>query len=462
MIRSTLADPDPGRPARPGSPGLAAGFRTIAARAASALALATATLVCPAVASADDSQPAQWIHDANAVALQHAPPPAEKPVICVVDYGVNETPDLDIVSRQAIDGGTVDDVSARPGTYGHGTTVAHMAAGKVNGWGGSGVFPHARIASVRIFPREGERVPWAAYVRGLEKCWEVQPRPVVVVLSLGAPTASDEEALDLLQAIGASADRYGMSVVAAAGNSGGAPDMPARIDRTMSVGAHGSRGRCAFSAVGGSIDLTAPGCDVIQAGWNEEQWRLNGTSFAAPIVAGALAALRSYRPGLSVHEAEQLLRTQGAGSTAPLDVQAAFSRAQLEWIAAPSSPNSNSASAPALMSSFAPGPASVAAAAEAPVSAQSRQYGQAPPARPTRILKERPRRLSRPRVRLRRFKSTFLVTISGRRSGQLIEIRTGGRVLHRTSSVIRLRRARGRIAVRLVDDFRVSHWVFVE
>ena len=172
------------------APALSArGLRPFATAALAAVALATPA----ASAFASDEMPTEWQIAAHAEALQHAPPPPEKPVICVVDVGVTPTPDLDIVDRVALDGGTLDDVTAKPGHYGHGTTVAHMAAGKVNGWGSSGVFPHARIASVRVFPSGESSVPWQEYVKGLERCLYLRPLPLVAVLSLGGPNATPEE-----------------------------------------------------------------------------------------------------------------------------------------------------------------------------------------------------------------------------------------------------------------------------
>lgn len=251
--------------------------------------------------------PTQWQIDADAEALQHAPEPPVKPVICIVDFGVTPTPDLDIVDRQALDGGTLDGVTATPGNFGHGTTVAHMAAGKVNSWGASGVFPHARIASVRIFSRPGELVPWQAYVRALQECAEVQPTPVAAVLSLGGTAAAPYEAAELENKNGWVRGRYGMSVVAAAGNSGGVTDVPGRFDGAFTVtGIAHNDTLCAFSARGNGVDLAAPGCAVAQAGWDGTSWELDGTSFSAPIVAGALAAVRAYAPRLSAVAAEDV------------------------------------------------------------------------------------------------------------------------------------------------------------
>jgi hypothetical protein len=109
----------------------------------------------PAAHGQDDATPTWWHEAAGLTPLLTAPPPPNPATICLIDTGVTPTPDLDITARWAHDGGTLDDVHATPETPGHGTLVAHFAAGAVNGWGGAGAFPHARISSVRVFPKEG-------------------------------------------------------------------------------------------------------------------------------------------------------------------------------------------------------------------------------------------------------------------------------------------------------------------
>lgn len=434
----------PGRSTRPGATGLVA-----------ALAAAALLLAAPAPAAAGDETPTQWQIDARAEPLQHAPPPPEKPVICVVDFGVTPTPDLDIVSRHAIDGGTLDDVSATPGTYGHGTTVAHMAAGKVNGWGGSGVFPHARIASVRIFPRAGERVPWPAYVRGLQVCWALTPRPVVAVLSVGGPSIGGEEALELKDVVEASRDRHNMSVVAAAGNGGGDADMPARLPAAFAVAGIAPTGElCAFSARGEDVDVVAPGCGLDQAGWDGAPWVLHGTSFAAPIAAGALAALRAYRGELSALEAESLL-TAARGRSARLDVNAALLAAGLDTIvnAYRSRPGWTSGAVKSRTETASP----QADALEAAPSQSSRPSRD----RQSRRSRPGPKRLPTPRVRTHRSARKTVIRVLNRRRGLAVELRANGRRLAVARSRIVLR---GRVAVarlRFVTELCASDWVKV-
>jgi hypothetical protein len=206
-MKTTANRSTPGRSARPG------------ARWPLALA-AVVLLTAAAPAVGDDAVPAQWLRDANAVGLQHAPPPPEKPVICVVDYGVNETPDLDIVSRQAIDGGTLDDVSAARAPMATAPPSrtwppARSTAGRLRGLPAR---PHRQRQNL---PAGGGEGAWASYVRGLHRCSLVNPRPVVSVLSLGGAEATSQESLELRDAVVRSRERYGMSVVAAAGNTGG-------------------------------------------------------------------------------------------------------------------------------------------------------------------------------------------------------------------------------------------------
>ena len=143
-----LKSATPGRLARPGA------RRRCLVLLVAALAASCLTSP-PARAETDDATPTAWQLQAGTAPLLTAPPPPEPATICVIDTGVTPTPDLTITARSSTLPGTLDDISAKPGQPGHGTTVAHFAAAAVNGWGGSGAFPHARISSVRVFPEEG-------------------------------------------------------------------------------------------------------------------------------------------------------------------------------------------------------------------------------------------------------------------------------------------------------------------
>jgi hypothetical protein len=436
----------PGRFRRPGALALVVSWALIA------------LLACPSTARAGDDQPTQWQIDARAEPLQTAPPPAERPVICIVDTGVTPTPDLDIVSRTALDGGTPDDVTARPGHYGHGTTVAHMAAAKVNGWGSSGAFPHARIASVRIFDDVNQRVPWERYIRALRWCAEVRPLPIVTLLALGRPNASEEETMDVQSEITRRRDRDGMSIVAAVGNGGGGLDYPARTADAFAVAAHDGGELCSFSARGLGTDLAAPGCDLDQHGWDGAEWSLNGTSFAAPVVAGTLAAIRSYAPTVGAVESEQVLVDSAHASSVPrLDVTAALRKAGLSVIAdsfvqpvEPPRPVAHALPEIAYDELRSPDssaepttPFRPAVAHELPV-----------PSRATY-----PWRLETPKATVRRTKISTIVRIASSTPSARVEVRVGRRVFLRRPPKIVLRGHPREIAVRLVSGRRRSAWV---
>ena len=83
---------------------------------------------------------------ANAAFLAYAPPPAGGALaLCLVDTGVDETPDTapGLVAATALDGGTGDDVDPLR----HGTIDAAIAGG--SGHGVLGAWPQLKIVSVR-------------------------------------------------------------------------------------------------------------------------------------------------------------------------------------------------------------------------------------------------------------------------------------------------------------------------
>lgn len=122
------------------------------------------------------------------------------------------------------------------------------------------------------------------------------------------------------------AARRGIIVVVSAGNDGPAPrsiSTPADGDSVISVGATDSLGALAgFSSRGPTADgrtkpdLTAPGVAVWVFGPGG-YGRSNGTSFAAPIIAGAAALLKQIHPTLGPIEVRDALRGAASHRGAP-------------------------------------------------------------------------------------------------------------------------------------------------
>jgi serine protease len=209
----------------------------------------------------------------------------------------------------------------------HGTLMATYMAAAHNGFGSVGLWPTARLVSVRANQANQDTFSAAGYVRGIKRCDELASMfgLKVILLALSSPINLDEEALaEFNDAIGGAKAR-GMNVVAAAGNMNGGPvGTPAGIAGVFSVGAFDSASgsRCAFSAIG--ADIEAPGCTIDGAdpSTGQPMTTQQGTSIASAVTAASLAALRTWRPDLSPEAAEALFQT--TSSARKLDVSAAF------------------------------------------------------------------------------------------------------------------------------------------
>lgn len=115
----------------------------------------------------------------------------------------------------------------------------------------------------------------------------------------------------------------GIAVVAAAGNeaSGTTISEPACISKAIAVGSVGDNNAVSgFSNSNALIDFWAPGENITSSGGHFIDYvTVDGTSFSAPHVSGAIAILKSYNNKLSVDEIKTILQTSGTQITDPLN-----------------------------------------------------------------------------------------------------------------------------------------------
>ncbi|MDL0432132.1 S8 family peptidase [Marinobacter sp. TBZ242] len=207
----------------------------------------------------------------------------------------------------------------------HGTHVAGIAAAVDNTIGIVGMTPSALIYPVRVLGRDGvgSSADLIAALNWASGRGEID----VINLSLGGLGPSDA----LKSAIDAAWDSgNGQLIVAAAGNQGtDEPTYPAAYANVIGVGAvDGSSERASYSNVGESVDVVAPGgdasrdanqdgvADVIVSTWGRDDSGafepsyagLQGTSMAAPHVAGVYALMKGEAPTITPGEFRSLLR----------------------------------------------------------------------------------------------------------------------------------------------------------
>ena len=177
---------------------------------------------------------------------------------------------------------------------GHGTHVAGTIAGT-----SVGVAPEATVIPVRVMDCKG-RGDTLTILRGIN--WAISDHasrggPAVANLSLGyAGPQPDVDAA--IQSMIAS----GISVVVAAGNSStnACFGSPARVASAITVAATGRVDvQSPFSNYGNCVDVFAPGQDI-RSSWLFGGYRsLDGTSMAAPHVAGVAALALEENPAFS-------------------------------------------------------------------------------------------------------------------------------------------------------------------
>jgi len=225
--------------------------------------------------------------------------------------------------------GYVDDVHGvnilAPGSppddgYGHGTAVAGLiAASDSEATGVTGAAPGARLMIVRVLgdSGEGNTEQLAAGI-----AYAVRNGASVINCSLNSDF--DSPAVDT--AIESAADA-GIPVVAAAGNDGLNLDenqtYPASTDSqaVVSVAATQAPGQLAgFSDYGpSSVDLAAPGVDLVTTYTSDSFTTLSGTSASAPLVAAAFAAARSARPQATLPQVRAALTVSATRGVAVIN-----------------------------------------------------------------------------------------------------------------------------------------------
>lgn len=208
-------------------------------------------------------------------------------------------------------------------TLSHGSHCAGVIAGADTQGGIRGFAPEAEIHACKLFP--GGQI--SQLIDALEYC--IEKKIDVVNLSLGG--AEPSEALE--QQI-QRAKQAGIACIVAAGNSGGAVQYPASSPNVLAVAAIGRMNEfpsdsyhvqtitpqidangyysARFSCYGPEIAVCAPGVAITSSVPDNNYAAWDGTSMAAPHVAGLAALVLAHHPdfqgGMIMRSAERVER----------------------------------------------------------------------------------------------------------------------------------------------------------
>jgi subtilisin family serine protease len=196
-----------------------------------------------------------------------------------------------------------------------------ISAIRGNDKGGDGVAENVKIMSLRAVPNGDEHDKDIA----LAIRYAVDNGAKIINMSFGkAYSTFQKEVYDAM----AYADSLDVLLVHAAGNDNKNIDIesnfPAveyvfqkkKLDRLITIGASTENNKeflaADFSNYGNkSVDIFAPGKDIYNTIPNNKYKKLDGTSMAAPMVAGCAALIKSYYPHLTMKKIKNIILTSG-------------------------------------------------------------------------------------------------------------------------------------------------------
>lgn len=222
-------------------------------------------------------------------------------IIAHIDTGVDAShPDL---QGKLVPGWNFYDNNADTSdVHGHGTATASiLAAATGNGEGIASVAWNCRIMPLRVTTPSGGALS------------SLMAQAIVWAADRGARVAVIMHQIGDRQVVGEAA-RYFMRrargiVVHSAGNNGGFGNIPDNPDliAVSALGIAVEEQIASWSTRGPFVDLCAPGEWIISAGRGGGYYFSNGTSNAAPIVAGVAALVLSVNPGLNAEQLKRIL-----------------------------------------------------------------------------------------------------------------------------------------------------------
>ncbi|MCO8274506.1 type VII secretion-associated serine protease mycosin [Actinoplanes sp. TRM 88003] len=245
--------------------------------------------------------------------------------VAVIDSGVDaDHPDLQGQVLPGLD--LVDDKGdGDTDLVGHGTTVSGIIAGRSDDTSGVvGIAPKAKVLPVRVLDEDNRYNDALIVAQGVR--WAVDHGAKVINLSLGGNGSSAALAAALDYAFAKD-----VVVVACTGNASASSTSgvwyPAREPGVLAVAGMERDGTTLWSGsiTGKETVVTAPATQLVGANKGGDYWKVQGTSFAAPMVSATAALIRSRWPDMPAGEViNRIIRTAKDKGAPGRDAQFGF------------------------------------------------------------------------------------------------------------------------------------------
>ncbi|MBK8946463.1 MAG: S8 family serine peptidase [Ignavibacteriae bacterium] len=186
--------------------------------------------------------------------------------------------------------------------HGHGTNIAGIIGAEHNEIGIAGINPKIKILNLRAFDKNGN---------GEE---DDAASAIIYAVNMGAKIINmswgDSEYSQVLKDVLDFAYSNGVILVGSSGNSGSnLPHYPSSFSNVISVGAiQKDKTIASFSNYGSTIDLVAPGSQVITTNLNNSYKSVSGTSISTPFVSAAISIILSFN-NFNNEEIKQIIKT---------------------------------------------------------------------------------------------------------------------------------------------------------
>ncbi|WP_430790401.1 cell wall-binding repeat-containing protein [Virgibacillus flavescens] len=222
-------------------------------------------------------------------------------VVAVLDSGIRNSTDIKNVFQGA---DFVDNDYSPNDLNGHGTFVSTILAASHNDEGIAGISPETSILPVKVADYAGNVSTYSEY-DGIQ--YAMDQGADIINMSFGGYYYSE-----MMENLIWEAHEAGIVLVAAAGNESSDdeyyPSYPATYPGVISVSAtNESNQRSWFSNYGYSVDVAAPGSNIMSMDNYGRYGTGNGTSFSAPIISGIASLLHGRNNSWTPDEIEYAL-----------------------------------------------------------------------------------------------------------------------------------------------------------